>query len=828
MWLIALVAAAVLVALVGRSTTPAQNEPPIGAVVEAGDLSGFRVAEGFRIELVACEPMVQAPVAMSFDEDGRLWVVEMSSFMNHLEGTGERAPVNRIVILEDTDGDGVMDKSAVFLDGLVLPRAVMPTFGGALVLEPPTLYWCPDRDGDGRADEKLALLGGFGGIESPEHAGNGLLRGMDNWIYFSQHPLRLKFDGKTLTTQRTPEHGQWGVTQDDAGRLYYAPNSDALIGDRYPKHYASRNPALGGAAGMGEKICSDLTVWPSHPTAVNRGYQEKVLRKDGTLATHTAACSPLIYRGTLFGEEAYGNAFVCEPAGNLVKRMVMSEKDGVVSAKPAYADRDFLTSKDPRFRPVSLCEGPEGAIYIADMYRGVLQHKNFVTDYLRRETRKGKLERPISQGRIYRIVPKGGVGGFNRLRMSGATSEELLWALRMHNAWWCESAQRLIVERHEVSLESKLREVSGRADEASVRLRALWTLDGLGLATAEDAINAMKDGDPWLRCAGARIAERWPERADVQAAWELLTKDANRLVRVQGTLSAGEWAGASKLLGAVLQRNGGDAYIRSAVVSGLKGREWAFLEARFANAMWPATQQEKDQLSLLADCVLRGEDGAARAKLVERVAAMVIEKDARGPLLFGAVTRAQRLESQSPRTVSLGSEPVGWMKLVGMTELPLSKTVVESNWYLTWPGRAAMNPPRKIRALTEAEQGQFGRGEFLFSDCVACHGAEGKGVPGQAPPLAGSARVQGPATQLARILLHGFEGPIDREGVKYDGVMAPAPRSNDADLAALMTYVRRAWGNGADPVTEEMVKQVRMLTSKRNRPWRAEELETIK
>lgn len=828
MWLIALVAGVVLIAVVGRSVTPVQNEPPMGAVVEAGDLSGFRIAEGFKIELVACEPMVRAPVAMSFDEDGRLWVVEMSSFMNDLEGTGERAPVNRIVILEDTDGDGVMDKSTVFLDGLVLPRAVMPMFGGALVLEPPTLYWCPDRDGDGRADEKVALLGGFGGIESPEHAGNGLLRGIDNWIYFSQHALRLKFDGKTLITQRTPEHGQWGVTQDDAGRLYYAPNSDALRGDLYPKHYASRNPALGGAAGVNETICKDLTVWPTHPTAVNRGYQEKVLRKDGTLATHTAACSPLIYRGTLFGDEVYGNAFVCEPAGNLVKRMLVSEKDGVVSAKPAYENRDWLTSTDPRFRPVSLCTGPEGAIYVADMYRGVLQHKVFVTDYLRGETRKGKLERPISQGRIYRVVPTGGVSGAKRPRLSKATSEQLVKLLESSDAWSREAAQRLLVERDDRIEESSIRSLFQSKGAVTARLHALWTLDGLGLCTPEDAGLAMIDESPWLRCAGARIGERWAADPWVASDLRKLLNDPNRLVRVQAVLAAGAISGSTDLLAIALQRYGSDPFVRSAVASGLKGREWPFVDGLLASSQWPGNQQEKDQLSLLLDCVMRGEDAGARAKLVSRVVEMAGTKDARASLLLGAVTRAQRLESQSPRTVSLGSEPVGWMGLVGMKDHPLSKTVVESNWYLTWPGRAPMNPPRKIRALTEAEQGRFDRGAFLFQDCVACHGPEGKGVPGQAPPLAGSARVQGPVTQLARILLQGFEGSIEREGVKYDGVMAPAPRSNDADLAALMTYVRRAWGNGADPVTEEMVRQVRMLTSKRNRPWRAEELETIK
>lgn len=825
---LALIALGVAVAIVGRMGASGSEEPLEGSIVRPDDLSGFKVQPGFKIELVACEPMVRSPVAMSFDEDGRLWVVEMGSFMNDLEATGEKSPVNRIVILEDTDGDGVMDKSTVFLDGLVLPRAVMPTHGGALVLEPPTLYFCPDRDHDGKADEKIPLLGGFGGLESPEHAANGLLRGLDNWVYFSQHPLRLKFDGKTLLTERTPEHGQWGITQDDAGRLYYAPNSDALRGDMYPKHYASRNPSLGGAAGVNETVCRDLTVWPTHPTAVNRGYQDKVLRKDGTLEKHTAACSPLIYRAELLGPEVYGNGFVCEPAGNLVKRMILNEGNGVVSAKPAYPDRDFLTSTDPRFRPVSLCTGPDGAIYIADMYRGVLQHKNFVTDYLREQTRAAKLERPLSQGRIYRIVPAAGLPKSPRPALSRESSEKLVGVLSRKDSWWRETAQKLLIERGDVSVQPALRELMHAAASPETRLHALWTLEGLGCATPEDALFAMKDTSAWVRCAGARVGEAWPQRADIVAAWAALVDDPNRLVRVQGTLSAGERKGSSNLLRVALQHHGSDPFVRSAVGAGLKGRELAFLDGLMESPKWPSTQQERDQLSMLADCVLRSDSAAAKAGLVERLATLAMSKDQRATLLMTSLTRAQRLDSQSPRTITLGSEPAGWAKLMAQAEHPMHKTVTESNWYLTWPGREPMNPPRKVRALTDKEQGQFDRGSFLYSDCTACHGQDGKGVAGQAPPLAGSARAQGPVTQLARILLQGFEGPIQREGVSYDGVMAPAPRSNDADLAALMTYVRRAWGNGADPVSEDMVRQVRMLTAKRNRPWRAEELETIK
>jgi mono/diheme cytochrome c family protein len=233
-------------------------------------------------------------------------------------------------------------------------------------------------------------------------------------------------------------------------------------------------------------------------------------------------------------------------------------------------------------------------------------------------------------------------------------------------------------------------------------------------------------------------------------------------------------------------------------------------------------------MTALSECILRAEDAGPRRVFVERLVSMASGGDERASLMMSSLGRAQRVETQSPRTLSLSGEPVGWVRLVASPENPWSKAASESDWYLTWPGRPKMNPPRKLKPMTEAEMARFGRGQFLYTDCVACHGEDGKGLAGLGPPLAGSARVQGPPTRLARILLHGFEGEIQRDGVVYNGVMPAAPRSNDADLAALMTYVRRAWGNGADPVTEDMVKQVRVLTTRRNRAWTSEDLEKVK
>ena len=248
-------------------------------------LAAFTLAPGYRIELVAAEPLVHDPVQIAFGADGTLWVLEMRGYMPNADGEGELETVGRVAQLRDTDGDGRMDESVVFLDNLILPRAIAPAGDGLLVVEPPNLVFCRDTDGDGRADDLRVLVSGFGGLESPEHAGNGLRYGIDNWYETSQHNKAFRLEGDELHTRRAGAHGQWGVTRDDLGRLYYSPNSDPLIIDAFPKHYAARNPESGGIVGIPTRLAHDRKTFPVRKNpGVNRGYQDRTLRADGTLA----------------------------------------------------------------------------------------------------------------------------------------------------------------------------------------------------------------------------------------------------------------------------------------------------------------------------------------------------------------------------------------------------------------------------------------------------------------------------------------------------------------------------------------------------------------
>jgi glucose/arabinose dehydrogenase len=297
--------------------------PPAPVLSPAEALKAFKLEKGFRIELVASEPMIQSPIAISFDDQGRMFVVEMRGYMNDVDGAGEQDPSGRVSLLEDTRGTGRMDKATAFADGLVMPRSVLAVNGGALIGESPNLFFFKDTKGTGIADVRTVVATDYGTRGGqPEHMANTPTWAMDNRIYSAGYGVSFRALGDNW--QRGPGlgRGQWGLCQDDAGRLFFNYNSDLLRTDLLPAAAFARNPLLRTASSVNFQVMKDQAVFPSHPTpGVNRGYDPKTLREDGTLARATSTCGAVVYRGDAFPAEYRGDAFVPEPASNLIKRL---------------------------------------------------------------------------------------------------------------------------------------------------------------------------------------------------------------------------------------------------------------------------------------------------------------------------------------------------------------------------------------------------------------------------------------------------------------------------------------------------------------------------
>lgn len=547
-------------------------------------LKHFQLEEGLAIHLVAAEPLVQAPIAIQFDARGRIWAVEMMGYMPDTAGTGESVnPDGKIVILEDKDNDGRMDSRKVFLDSLILPRAICFYDSGLLVAEPPNLWFVEiknDKAGTKYLVDSQYAVGG-----NVEHQPNGLLRGLDNWIYSAKSDVRYRrVKGKWLK-EHTHFRGQWGITQDNFGRLFYNNNSVNLLGDYFLPGLGAGNPNQRNVAGFNETIVGDNRTYPIHPTpGVNRGYRPKVLDDSLRLNHFTAACGPVIYRSRLLGAEYRGNAFVAGPAANLVKRDILHRDGFVVKGKQAYQNKEFLASDDERFRPVNLYNGPEGALYVVDMYRGIIQDVTYLTPYLKQHIVKHDLANPLNRGRIYKVTPEGKNPPLPDLR--NKTTEELVQLLNSPDAWISATAQRLLVDHKKTAAVPLLRDQLQKDTSLLGKIRTLWTLEGLGQIADSTLRNFLFSGNIKLQQQAVAVIVSGMNKRNalkwlVQGT-RLYEKNNKNLAPYLGFLAAEaisyEPVKARAFLEQLAGRYPDDPYVVGAVISGLPGKEKAFFQ----------------------------------------------------------------------------------------------------------------------------------------------------------------------------------------------------------------------------------------------------------
>ncbi len=826
---------------------PADKIPPAPVLSPEEALKSFRLPDGFRMELVAAEPLVHSPVQAQFDHRGRLWVVEMNGYMPNTEGTGEQTPNGNIVILEDTDGDGRMDRRTVFLDQLVMPRTVMLVGGGALVAEPPRVWFAKDTDGDGKADEKIEAFSDYatqnaprlGSKSNPEHASNGLMWALDNWIYSANHTFRYRWTGDAESWQKEPTifRGQWGLTQDDAGRLHFNSNSDPHRADFVPSHYLGRNPNLRPAYGANVQVQRDMKVWTARVNpGVNRGYQPNQLTPEGKLATFTGACGPVVYRGEQFGPEYSGDVFLCEPTGNFVRRHKVTEKEGELTAANAQPGGEFLASLDERFRPVNLMNGPDGALYVVDFYRGLIQHRIYLTSYLRKQIESRGLQAPVDLGRIWRVVRTDRPVNRTAAMAAKPSGAELVSRLSHPNGFWRDTAQRLLVERADDQVVPALRELVRKSDSGSGlgRLHALWTLEGMGALDLPTLRAAVADPFGRVRAASLRLAETFfhgPEREDAlnlvfQRAGFIPLEEQTQLLFTLGQIGSPQADTITK----VLLLNMPPSRLRfDAAISGLGGRELEFLQGLVGD---PACAAAKDGhaplISGLARCVVQEGNRERIAQLIE-LATRGEPGNWQSAALVDGITGTVPVAKKgqpAPKLILLEAEPKALVTLRKVSAPQYAKKIGRLDEVLGWPGKPGMPPMPVARPLTTEEQASFERGKEVFTlVCAACHQPHGWGQEGLAPVLRDAEWPLGPEGRAIRIVLHGVRDEITVKGTKWNSNMpAFGEAINDQQIADVLTYLRREWGHLADPVTEAAVTSVRKATAGREDSWTEAEL----
>ena len=785
-----------------KKTPSEEGEGPSPERSPAEELSSFQLSEGLQIQLVAAEPMVQDPVVIMFDPDGRLWVVEMRGFMPDIDGNGEKDRVGRVSILEDTNGDGQMDASKIYIDSLILPRSLALVPGGALVVENQSLWLTQDTNGDLQADTKTLLDSAYAGGPSPEHSGNGLWRNTDNWYYNAKSRFRYHLKGGKWLRDSTEFRGQWGISHDDEGRLYYNYNWSQLHADLVPPNYLTRNKNHTPTTGIDHGLTIDRRIYPIRPNpAVNRGYIPGTLDKEGRLLEFTAACSPFYYRATTLPKEYYGNVFVCEPSGNLVKRNIVEDKGILLTAHDPSPGKEFLASTDERFRPVFLTTGPDGALYVADMYRGLVQHGLYVTPYLREQTIQRKLVKPINRGRIWRIVPKGWKPS-KATKLSTASTDELIATLSNANGWYRDVAQRLLVERGDKSVRASLEYLALDGTDARARFHALWTLEGLYELDPNILFHLLNDRNSLVRATAVRLLEPFArENKDIRSKFGqvLLSVSKNapleQVLQMSLTAYTLDSGMSHKLLAGIVEKYDTSALIRDAVLSSLEDQEFTFMKMLWTSPSWQSPDPAKEIfLEMLATAIVKKR---APQELAALLSMLPPDKNALGWKERTVLTAISIQGKNTMKPIRLAAEPNILVKRdANDDQLQTLAAMFE------WPGHVAdTSAMRRKNPLNENEQKQFVSGRQLYlTTCAGCHGSDGRGQPRFAPTLIGSDWVSGDERRLALILLHGIEGPIQVNGKRYDApeilpVMPSHSTMGDADIASILTYIRNEWGN---------------------------------
>ena len=524
-------------ALMGQVAPPVKQVPMLSAEEE---LKTIQLPDGYKLELVLSEPTIKEPVLAVFDGNGRMYVAEMRTYMQDIDGKGELEPKNRISRHESTKGDGVFDKHTVYMDDIMLPRMILPLDDRVLVNVTNTnnVTIHRDKDGSGVANESALWFDGGERGGNLEHQQSGLVWGLDNWIYMTYNSYRLRWNDKEAPSKEptASNGGQWGLAQDDYGKMWWsnAGGEKGIWNYQTPIVYASINVAS-------QKPADFDTVWPLVGAADVQGGTNRFRPENGTLNHFTASCGHTVFRGDRLPKDMQGNVFLPEPVGRLIRRATVEVKDGITTVNNPYSESEFIRSTDLNFRPMNMTTGPDGCLYIVDMYRGIIQEGNWVKDgsYLRTKVVENGFQNNIGKGRVWRLTHKDFKPG-PQPHMLDETPAQLVAHLEHPNGWWRDTAQRMLIVKGDKSVVPALTKMAESNANHLARIHAVWTLEGLDALTPEMVKAKLKDENAQVRATAIRAAETLLKKGntDLIAAIKELKADKDPTVVLQTMMTA--------------------------------------------------------------------------------------------------------------------------------------------------------------------------------------------------------------------------------------------------------------------------------------------------
>lgn len=510
--------------------------PPVIPQSVEKQLEDFVLQPGFNIAPVLTEPCIKEPAAIKFDGNGRMYVVELRTYMQDLEATGELKPVSRISRWEDKNNDGSYEYGVVFIDSLVFPRFVLP-FGPNTVLamesNEDNVYKYTDTNEDGKADKKELFASGMGRAGNVEHQTSFLTWGMDNWLYSTYNSERIRWTPNGVIREPSGSPGgQWGVTQDNYGKIWFQGGASGVPENfQFPIKYGNFN--VDNQLNEGFRTPYSLIRLADIQPGMHQ------VKEDGSLGNVTGSAGNDIYRGNRLPEEMEGDYFYGEPVGRIVRRVRPEKSEGLTYLSNVYQSEnsEFIQSKDPLFRPTDVATAPDGSMYIVDMYRGIIQQGNWTQSgsYLRTKIKQYQLQKAIGRGRIWRVTYNGMSRNSSKPRMFEESSSQLVEHLDHPNGWWRDKAQQLLVLRQDSSVAPALREIVKTSDNQLARFHALWTLEGLGALQPSMVRKLMEDANPELRIQAIQASETLYKLGVTSLVddYRMLTKDSDPQVAIQ-------------------------------------------------------------------------------------------------------------------------------------------------------------------------------------------------------------------------------------------------------------------------------------------------------